>query len=138
VREGHFVRVLDNLDPQVHGNDPDPASRLAPAVEFRRGDIRDLETTASALEDIDVVYHFAAATGVTQSMFQVERYIDINVRGTATLWDAIINRGTKLRKFILASSRAVYGEGSYWCATCQSHVYPTMRSPAQLSRANGT
>ncbi|MEP7272250.1 MAG: NAD-dependent epimerase/dehydratase family protein, partial [Acidobacteriota bacterium] len=134
-RAGYDVRVLDNLDPQVHLEGTGTPLLLDEDIEFVCGDIRDADAVARALEGIDVVYHFAALTGVTQSMFEVERYIDVNVRGTATLWDVIINRNVPLQRFILASSRAVYGEGAYHCVWCAGVVFPETRNLDRLSHA---
>ena len=87
---GHTVRVLDNLDPQVHPVGERP--RVPPGVEFRQDDLRDRSACHRALEGIDVVVHAAAAVGVAHSMYQVRHYIDVNVTGTATLLEALIAR----------------------------------------------
>lgn len=134
IRAGYQVRALDNLDPQVHGPIGNTPSYLHPDVEFIHGDIRDQDTLSRALIDIRIVYHFAAQTGVTQSMYDIRNYVDINVTGTAALWDVIINQKLDVEKVILASSRAVYGEGAYFCHGCESEVYPVPRSEGQLKR----
>ena len=82
---GYHVRALDNLSPQVHGAQRRRPSYLAPEVELVVGDVRNAQTVRRALEGVDVVYHFAAAVGVGQSMYQVAQYTDINNLGTATL-----------------------------------------------------
>jgi dTDP-L-rhamnose 4-epimerase len=132
--QGHAVRVFDNLEPQVHGPLREqgrwPAYANASA-EYILGDVRDREALSRALEGIDVVFHLAAATGVGQSMYQISRYVEVNVQGTANLLDAIANTGSRPRKLVLASSRAVYGEGAYLCEAC-GLVHPPVRSPAQL------
>ena len=134
TREGYQVRVLDNLDPQVHG----PNQRIPPylnqSIEFIHGDIRDQDAVLRALKGVQVVYHMAALTGVTQSMYEIHKYLDINVTGTAALWDVIINKKIELEKVILASSRAVYGEGAYFCRSCECEVFPLPRSEYQLER----
>jgi dTDP-L-rhamnose 4-epimerase len=131
---GHVVRVFDSLEPQVHGplreqgRWPDYANADA---EYILGDVRDREGLGRALEGIDVIYHLAAATGVGQSMYQIGKYVEVNVQGTANLLDALANSPRRVRKLVLASSRAVYGEGAYVCEGC-GLVHPTVRSPAQL------
>lgn len=132
LNAGHAVRILDNLDPQVHGDDRQPPAYLASDIELIVGDVRDADTLARALRGVDVVYHLAALTGVTQSMHDVRRYLDVAVTGTATLWDVLVNRGAQVRKVVVASSRAVYGEGAYRCGHCAADVYPGPREEAQL------
>jgi dTDP-L-rhamnose 4-epimerase len=133
--DGYKVRVFDNLHKQVHPVPRESLSRLDPAVEFICGDIRDRRQLQAALEGIDVVYHFAAETGVGQSMYEIERYSDVNIQGTAVLCDCIAKGRKHLKKLILASSRAVYGEGRYQCDNC-GDVYPEPRTQAQLTAGN--
>lgn len=111
LREGYRVRVLDNLAPQVHGQEQAPPAYLDDRVELVLGDIRDPAQVSQALKGVDVVYHFAAAVGVGQSMYQVETYTDINNRGTAVLLEALIKH--PVRKLVVASSMSLYGEGLY-------------------------
>ena len=103
------VRVLDSLVTQVHGeNHPD---YLHPDVELLRGDLRDNATMRRALRGVDAVYHFAAAVGVGQSMYEIETYTSINSVGTAVLLEALAAQ--PVAKLIVASSMSVYGEGLY-------------------------
>jgi dTDP-L-rhamnose 4-epimerase len=111
VAAGHSVRVLDNLDPQVHGPEPHPV--LPAGVEFHRGDVRDRAACAAALEDIDAVVHCAAAVGVAQSLYRVDHYVDVNVRGTATLLETLLERRASLHKLVVPTSMTGYGEGVY-------------------------
>jgi dTDP-L-rhamnose 4-epimerase len=81
VRQGHEVRIYDNLSDQVH-----PAgfpSYLSRDVEFIRGDIRDLAHLRQVVRDVDVIFHLAAAVGVGQSMYQIADYTETNTLGTA-------------------------------------------------------
>jgi len=133
--EGYKVRVFDNLNKQVHPVPRESLSRLDPAVEFICGDIRDRIQLQAALEGMDAVYHFAAETGVGQSMYEIERYSDVNIQGTAVLCDCIAKGRNRPKKLILASSRAVYGEGRYKCDSC-GDVYPEPRTQAQLEIGN--
>jgi dTDP-L-rhamnose 4-epimerase len=124
--QGHAVRVLDILDPQIHGEGAGFPAHLDHRVEALRGDVRDPATVSSAIKDVDAVFHFAARTGVGQSMYDIAAYVDHNVGGTAVLLEAIARRKTPLTRFVLASSRAVYGEGA---AECDRHgvVSPEFR-----------
>jgi dTDP-L-rhamnose 4-epimerase len=62
------------------------------------------------LNNQDAIIHLAALTGTGQSMYQIEKYTDVNVSGTAKMLDVLVNESHQIKKVILASSRAVYGE----------------------------
>ncbi len=113
VERGDRVRVLDNLDPQVHGPERKPPAWLSSAAELVRGDVRDRGIWARVLDDVDVVYHLAAAVGVGQSMYQVADYTETNTQGTANLLQALVDRGSPLDRLVVASSMSIYGEGRY-------------------------
>ena len=111
LARGHRVRVLDNLDPQVHGAEQRRPDYLDPEVELVVGDVRDAAAVENALSGIDTVFHFAAKVGVGQSMYAVENYTDVNNRGTAVLLEALIKR--PVERLVVASSMSIYGEGLY-------------------------
>jgi len=111
LNNGHNVRVLDNLSEQVHGNNSGRPAYLSSEAEFFQADIRDAKAVSEALKGIDGVYHFAAAVGVGQSMYEIERYTSINNIGTAVLLEAIIKK--PVEKLVVASSMSIYGEGLY-------------------------
>jgi dTDP-L-rhamnose 4-epimerase len=134
LQQGHAVRAFDLLSPQVHPDRQRP-SYLHPDVELVEGDVRDVEALVRALDGVDVVYHLAAETGVGQSMYESARYFDVNVTGTAALWEAIQRSRQSVRRVILSSSRAVYGEGVFQCARCGQVVNPDQRSVIQLEAA---
>lgn len=118
LRAGHKVRVLDNFSAQVHGDDYDPSRHftLNPQYEVMHGDVRSPLDIELALKSVDAVYHFAAAVGVGQSMYEVKNYVDTNNLGTANLLQALLNRslaGHPIQKLIVASSMSLYGEGLY-------------------------
>jgi dTDP-L-rhamnose 4-epimerase len=131
---GHQVRVLDNLEPQVHGGLRERGEKpeyLKPEAEFILGDIRDLETVAKALEKTDVLFHEAALVGVGQSMYEIARYTDTNAGGAATILQAVVNAKHRPRKMIVASSMSIYGEGAYKCRA-HGKVFPKLRGTEQL------
>lgn len=131
LKEGCFVTVLDNLSPQIHGENPENDSPLYRSilgkVNFIKGDITNRNDVETALENADAVIHFAAETGTGQSMYEIEKYNSVNVSGTALLLDVLVNKTHNVKKFVLASSRAVYGEGKYRNADNET-VYPENRS----------
>jgi dTDP-L-rhamnose 4-epimerase len=130
---GYTVKILDNLSSQVHGLDAKLPKFLKGKVEFLEGDIRSRITVKRALSGIDAVIHLAAETGVGQSMYEIARYVNINVEGSAILLECMIAKNSKISKIILASSRAVYGEGKYKCEKC-GITYPESRSRNDLKR----
>jgi dTDP-L-rhamnose 4-epimerase len=111
LHTGHTVRLLDLLCPQVHGAAKQSPAYLSPDVELVLGDVRDRAAVDRALQGIDAVYHFAAAVGVGQSMYEVEHYASNNDIGTAVLLEALIKR--PVQRLIVASSMSIYGEGLY-------------------------
>jgi dTDP-L-rhamnose 4-epimerase len=111
IERGHRVRILDCLLPQVHGEGQRRPAYLHPEVELQVGDVRDPEAVRQALEGIDSVYHFAAAVGVGQSMYEIAHYTSVNNMGTAVLLEALMKRSVK--RLVVASSMSVYGEGLF-------------------------
>src|SRR5690242_16508497 len=133
LSEGHEVRALDNLDPQVHGGGERPGY-LDPAVELHVGDVRDRAAVGRALADIDAVYHFAAAVGVGQSMYEIERYTSVNALGAAVVLEEVVERRDTIRKLVVASSMSIYGEGQYRNPrTGESGIAPGLRPESQLA-----
>jgi dTDP-L-rhamnose 4-epimerase len=109
--QGYHVRVLDNLTKQVHGPLDHFPAYLDPSVECIYGDVRNRDDVHRAVRGVDAVYHLASAVGVGQSMYDIERYTDINNRGTAVLLEALLEQPVK--RLIVASSMSLYGEGLY-------------------------
>lgn len=131
VTRGHKVRILDNLSPQIHGEAPD-TSALESIATLQRGDVRDRGAVEAALDGATAVVHLAAETGTGQSMYEIHRYVDVNVGGTSILLDILANQPHSVRKLVVASSRAIYGEGRYHCAI-DGAVYPGDRTDANMA-----
>jgi dTDP-L-rhamnose 4-epimerase len=129
LQEGHCVRIFDNLSEQVHS--AGLPTYLARDAEFISGDVRDLERLCNAVRGVDVIYHFAAAVGVGQSMYQIAHYTAVNIQGTANLLQAILDTNAQPEKIIVASSMSIYGEGKYRCDPC-GEVAPGPRPADQL------
>jgi dTDP-L-rhamnose 4-epimerase len=133
LADGHEVRALDNLDRQVHpeGERPD---YLDGDVELLTGDVRDHDAVRLALDGADAVVHFAAAVGVGQSMYEIERYTSINAIGAAVVLEKALERRDDIRKLLVASSMSIYGEGQYRNPTTgESGLAPWLRPEAQLA-----
>src|SRR5512146_488587 len=114
LARGYRVRVLDALTEQVHGKSRTFPAYLSRDVETIRGDVRNPDDVLLALEGVEAIFHFAAAVGVGQSMYEIESYTDINNRGTAVLLEALLRR--PVGKLVVASSMSIYGEGLYRAA----------------------
>ena len=133
LEKGYSVRVLDNLAPQVHGPDQKRPAYLDRDVELMVGDVRDPATVRRALKGIDAVYHFVAAVGVGQSMYEIVEYTSINNLGTAVLLEALIEK--PVERLVVASSMSIYGEGLY-CAPDGTISTGVERTVEQLQRAD--
>src|SRR4051812_36998348 len=111
LEHGHKVRALDNLAPQVHGDDAVRPTYLSPEVELIVGDVRDPAAVAQAIDGVDAVFHLAATVGVGQSMYEIASYTSINGDGTAVLLEALAQQ--PVGRLVVASSMSIYGEGLY-------------------------
>ena len=129
---GHTVRVLDNLDPQVHGPGGVAPAFVSAKAELQIGDVRDRAAVDRALDGVEVVFHLAAAVGVGQSMYQIEHYCSVNTIGAAVLLEAIVERRGQIQKMLVASSMSLYGEGAYRTAK-GALVYPALRPESALA-----
>lgn len=136
VERGDEVVVLDNLDSQVHGEAGFPAHIeahvLNGAVEWVHGDVRDADAVSRALEGVEAVVHLAAAVGVGQSMYAPRYYTAVNVDGQGVLMEAMARWPGRYRRFVVASSMSIYGEGTY---LCEEHgpVSPPPRPESRLA-----
>lgn len=129
IEHNHKITVLDNLSPQIHGqnhNESELFLKIKDKVNFIHGDVRNSDDWEKALTNQDAIIHLAAETGTGQSMYEIEKYIDVNTKGTAIFLDYIANNRTNVKKVIIASSRSIYGEGKYVDSKGAFH-YPTVR-----------
>ncbi|WP_324035431.1 NAD-dependent epimerase/dehydratase family protein [Aeromonas caviae] len=138
ISDGHCVCVLDNLSPQIHGGNPELSPlyvSIKDKVTFIKGTVESEDDWLRALVGIDTVVHLAAETGTGQSMYQIKRYSDVNVGGSAIFLDLLANQKHSIKKMVIASSRSIYGEGKYYC---QEHgvVYPTARLDAAMQQGD--
>lgn len=133
---GHTVTVLDALIPQVHGDDPLSTSSLVRSLEgvamLVRGTVTSREDLRTALSGATVVVHLAAETGTGQSMYEIDRYVEANVGGTAKLLDILANEQHSVKRIVVASSRSIYGEGAYRTQDGRV-VFPGHRADADMA-----
>lgn len=136
VENGHNVTVLDNLSIQIHGENPDLTSPLYNSIKnkvhFIQGDVCDKNVMIQAIQGMDVIVHLAAETGTGQSMYEIQKYTDTNIGGTALLLDLLTNTKHSIQKVVVASSRAIYGEGRYWDPQ-MGYVYPLSRTDQDMA-----
>ena len=127
---GYSVTVLDNLSIQIHGENPEVSSPLYKSIKgkvtFIKGDVTNIEDWRKAMANQDAIVHYAAETGTGQSMYEINKYVHVNIQGTAMMLDLLVNEPNKIKKVIVASSRSIYGEGRYWSKEL-GHVYPEHR-----------
>lgn len=129
INLGHDVVVLDNLSKQIHGENPNESftfNKIKNKVEFIHGSVEKVEDWLKSLNDIEFIVHLAAETGTGQSMYEITKYTDVNIRGTSIMLELLANKKFKVNKIVYASSRAVYGEGKYLCGN-HGEVYPFSR-----------
>jgi dTDP-L-rhamnose 4-epimerase len=91
------------------------------------------ECCRKSLHNQDAVIHLAAETGTGQSMYEIENYTNVNIGGTALLLDILTNSKHHVKRVLVAESRAIYGEGKYFCEKC-GDVYPLARKEEDLSK----
>jgi dTDP-L-rhamnose 4-epimerase len=113
---GHHLTVLDSLTAQVHGKGADFPAEVREVADCVRGDARRPKDLRKVLGNQELIYWLAAETGTGQSMYRIGRYVDTNVAALAALCDELVNAPGGGPRVVLASSRAVSGEGSYLCA----------------------
>lgn len=139
ISKGYDITVLDNLSPQIHGEDAEKDSPLYNSIKdrvhFIKGTVTSREDWEKAIDDNEVIIHLAAETGTGQSMYQVSHYVNTNITGTAIMLDLLANGKTKVEKVVVASSRAIYGEGKYHSAEL-GNVYPESRKAEDMDRGN--
>lgn len=139
IEKGYDVTVLDNLLAQIHGDNPDKTSPLYCNVKdktrFVKADVCDREALENAISDADFIIHLAAETGTGQSMYEIKRYVDVNIGATALLLDILTNIRHHVKRVVVAESRAIYGEGKYHCEKC-GDVFPNERKDEDMAKGD--
>ncbi|MGL5594467.1 MAG: SDR family NAD(P)-dependent oxidoreductase [Cetobacterium sp.] len=135
IEKGYEVTILDNMSKQIHGEDYTKSNlyrNIEGKVKFILGSVENKEDWRKALKNIEIVVHLAAETGTGQSMYEINKYIDVNIKGTSELLDILTNEIHSIKKIVVASSRAIYGEGEYICPN-HGLVYPEEREDKYMS-----
>lgn len=139
IEKGYTVTVLDNLSPQIHGENPEKSSPLYLSVKdkvnFIKGNVCERIKLEQAIENQDAIVHLAAETGTGQSMYEIQKYTDINIGATALMLDILTNTKHSVKKVVVAASRAIYGEGRYLSEE-MGYVYPLSRTDEYMSKGD--
>jgi dTDP-L-rhamnose 4-epimerase len=138
LKKGYKVTVLDNMSKQIHGEDYKKSQlykNIEGKVDFVLGDVQNKSDWEKALKNVDVIVHLAAETGTGQSMYEIEKYTDVNIKGTSIMLDILTNEKHNVKKIVVASSRAIYGEGKYICKE-HGDVYPLAREEKYMSKGD--
>ena len=132
---GHELTILDNLSPQIHGSDPATTSPLFQSIQgkvrFVQGSVTDVEAWEAVLPGQHAIVHLAAETGTGQSMYEIKRYVDVNIGGTGLMLDLLANGKYSVNKLVVASSRSIYGEGKYH-SSALGVIYPGARKDEDM------
>jgi dTDP-L-rhamnose 4-epimerase len=135
LKQGFEITVLDSLSHQIHTPNPELYSPLYNSIKdkvnFIMGSVEDKELLYKAIGQNDIIIHYAAETGTGQSMYEINKYNDVNIGGTANLLDLLTNRVHNVKKVVVASSRSIYGEGKYF-SKIYGNVYPEARLKTDL------
>jgi dTDP-L-rhamnose 4-epimerase len=85
-----------------------------------------------AVAGVTRVLHLAAHQDY---MLEFSRFASVNTVGTSLLYEIVVERAINLRKIVVASSQAIYGEGPY---DCEEHgsFSPSGRSEEALARGH--
>lgn len=134
IQRGYNVTILDNLSKLIHWHYRTlPLFRIIEnKVKFIKGDVRNRQDWRQSLHNQDLVIHLASEIDTDKSMKQIRKYVDVNLGGTSFLCEELITRKYSIRKVILGSSRAVYGEGKYLCIQ-HGIIYPKQREEPKLN-----
>lgn len=138
IDKGYDITILDNMSDQIHGSDYKNSQlfkNIDGKVRFILGDVQNKKDWLKALEGVNYIIHLAAETGTGQSMYEIERYTDVNIKGTAIMLDVLTNSEHGIEKVVVASSRAIYGEGRYSCSK-DGDVFPVERTDEFMSKGD--
>lgn len=139
ISKGYNITVLDNLSPQIHGDNPKESSPLFKSIQnkvkFLEGTVTSRKDWIEAIQGQDVIVHYAAETGTGQSMYEIQKYVEVNINGTAIMLDLLANTTHQVKKVVIASSRSIYGEGKYINENGES-IYPKHRTADHMKKGD--
>ncbi len=136
ISKGYNITIIDCLSPQIHDKaESSLFKRVKDKCRFIKGDVRVKADLQKAIKGQEIIIHLAAETGTGQSMYEKSKYYDVNVKGTENLLELLAEKKYPVKKIIIASSRAIYGEGKYLCQN-NDFVYPSLRSEEDMKQGD--
>ena len=136
ISKGYNITIIDCLSPQIHDKAESLLfKRVKDKCRFIKGDVRVKADLQKAIKGQEIIIHLAAETGTGQSMYEKSKYYDVNVKGTENLLELLAEKKYPVKKIIIASSRAIYGEGKYLCQN-NGFVYPSLRSEEDMKQGD--
>jgi dTDP-L-rhamnose 4-epimerase len=132
-KRNYKIVCVDNLSTQIHGNFPN----LEPFdddldIVYIRDDINNIDEHLNKIKDVDTIINMASETGTGQSMYQIQKYLNSNIVSNSKILELIVQKKIAVKNYILLSSRAVYGQGKYFCSL-HGVVYPDDRSVQNMA-----
>lgn len=133
IEKGYQITILDNLSEQIHGSSKAPSYKgLDKITNFIKGNVCNKKDWRKAIKNQDAIIHLAAETGTGQSMYESDRYNQVNIVGTSNLLEVLTQSRNEIQKMIISSSRAIYGEGKYKCKY-HGDTYPNQRNTQDMN-----
>lgn len=135
--KGFDITILDNFSPQIHGLDYENSflyNKIKNKARIVKGNVQDPEIYNVLENDYEYIVHLAAETGTGQSMYQIKHYTDVNISATALLLEKLVLNNKKIKRIVVSSSRAIYGEGKYMVPSTKKVVYPPQRENANMAK----
>lgn len=129
LKKNYQVIIFDNFSNSLEEK---TSPLLAKGAKLVKGDITDYKSIENAMDDSDIVIHLAASINVEDSILNPEKTYNVNVDGTINVFRACV--ANKVRKIIVASSAAVYGEPENLSISENSSTNPI--SPYGKSKLN--
>jgi nucleoside-diphosphate-sugar epimerase len=132
LKEGHYVRVLDNFSTGKWENLASCQQRFN-RLEVEEADLRDLSVTQRVCQGIDGIFHLGALPSVSRSLENPRETTEINILGTINLLVSACKAGVK--KVIFASSSSVYGNTPQ--LPKKEGIFPEPLSPYAVTKLAG-
>jgi nucleoside-diphosphate-sugar epimerase len=131
LEQGNSVRVLDNFSSGKRENLEGLTQQFdGDRFEVLEGDLRNTSQVEEAVRGVEIIFHEAAFVSVPQSMDEPQTCFDVNITGTSRLFDAA--RAAGVRRAIVASSAAIYGDSS--ALPLDEETLPQPLSPYAVSK----
>ncbi|MFC1667457.1 SDR family oxidoreductase [Candidatus Omnitrophota bacterium] len=129
VKNGDTVKVIDDFSSGRRKN----LENVIDKIDLIEGDIRNKSMVNRVMQSCDYVLHQAALRSVPESLEDPELYNDVNINGTLNILTAA--KDIKVKRVVLASSSAIYGETDI--LPQREGAQPLLISPYALTKLAG-